>query len=204
MPVAGKFSSVLHFPNDKPAFLPLAITPPSMAAAHALRQALGRYEGRGIPDGLIVTVTDPVAEGANAFHLMCGEDNWTLAAPLRLGGLLEKIRVFLSGPPSHTLTCGPYTLDLVGRIWQGPGKEGAAAVTAELTDREAALLEALINAPGHKLERTDLLEHVWGYHKDAETHTLETHIYRLRRKIEQDAANPRLLLTEGSAYRLSV
>lgn len=183
----------------------LTITPPSPEAEKALRQALARYEGPHIPAELTVAAAGPASDGGGAvFHLACGAHERDLAAPLRLGTLLEKARVFLSSPSPQILTWGPYTLDLVGRLWQGPEEGAEPPMPVELTDREAALLEALISAPGHRLERAALLEHVWGYHKDAETHTLETHIYRLRRKIERDAAHPRLLLTEGSAYRLSV
>lgn len=166
----------------------VTITPPSAASAKALERALAAH---GVPARLT-----PAGEGASSFHLVCGDRELELSAPVRLGVLLEKAKALSSPAPVQVLSIGPYSLDLVGKTWSGSGQP--------LTDREAALLEALILAPGHRLERSALLEHVWGYHKDAETHTLETHIYRLRRKIERDAGEPELLLTDGSGYRLAV
>ena len=52
------------------------------------------------------------------------------------------------------------------------------------------------------VSREKLLREVWGYNSGVTTHTLETHIERLRQKIEQDAAAPTLLLTEASGYKL--
>ncbi len=52
------------------------------------------------------------------------------------------------------------------------------------------------------MPRETLLREVWGYNANVTTHTLETHIYRLRQKIEPDPTNARLLVTEGGGYRL--
>jgi DNA-binding response OmpR family regulator len=71
-----------------------------------------------------------------------------------------------------------------------------------LTEKEVAILKFLYRAGTRAVARQELLNEVWGYNPAVTTHTLETHIYRLRQKIEPDPANARLLLTEGGGYRL--
>ncbi len=73
---------------------------------------------------------------------------------------------------------------------------------ARLTEKEASLLEALHDAGESGLSRNALLLKVWGYSETLETHTLETHIYRLRQKIEINPDEPTLLLTLEGGYAL--
>ena len=72
-----------------------------------------------------------------------------------------------------------------------------------LTEKETNILKFLYRAPISVVPRDMLLQEVWGYNAAVTTHTLETHIYRLRQKIEPDPANVRLLLTETGGYRLN-
>lgn len=133
------------------------------------------------------------------FVLSCEGRRLDISCPARLAVLLMKVHGLAYASAERVLRIGAFSLDLPGKTWRQEGGD-----TIILTDRETGLLEALIRAPGHRLERAALLEHVWGYHQNAETHTLETHIYRLRRKIEVDARIPAVLLTDGSGYKLSV
>lgn len=80
--------------------------------------------------------------------------------------------------------------------------EGAGARTIRLTEKEAAMLDLLWQAAGSVVPRDALLAQVWGYRAGISTHTLETHVYRLRRKIERDPARAELLITELGGYRL--
>jgi DNA-binding response OmpR family regulator len=73
-----------------------------------------------------------------------------------------------------------------------------------LTEKETAILRCLHRADQRPVPREALLQEVWGYSSAATTHTLETHIYRLRRKVEEDASNPSVLVTEGGGYKLVV
>lgn len=71
-----------------------------------------------------------------------------------------------------------------------------------LTEKETNILKFLYRAPDGLAPREVLLHEVWGYNAGVTTHTLETHIYRLRQKIEADPSNARLLVTEPGGYRL--
>ena len=71
-----------------------------------------------------------------------------------------------------------------------------------LTDREADILAYLVRHRHAPVSRDALLKNVWQYQEGVDTHTLETHIYRLRQKIESSAADPRILLTVEGGYRL--
>ncbi|HEY8573605.1 response regulator transcription factor [Phenylobacterium sp.] len=72
-----------------------------------------------------------------------------------------------------------------------------------LTEKETNILKYLYRAGEKPVSREELLAEVWGYNAGVTTHTLETHVYRLRQKIESDPANARLLLTEAGGYRLA-
>ena len=72
----------------------------------------------------------------------------------------------------------------------------------ELTEKESEILSYLCRAKGKIVKREHLLRDVWGYQRDIDTHTLETHIYRLRLKIEPAMDRPQTLLTAENGYRL--
>lgn len=118
-----------------------------------------------------------------------------LAKPVRLGALLARVEDALRH--LHTVAFGPWTFDVAARmLTDGSGRR------VRLTDKETAILERLSQADG-VVPRDALLAEVWGYSAAVATHTLETHIYRLRRKIEADPANATLLITEAGGYRLA-
>src|SRR5262245_60373327 len=71
-----------------------------------------------------------------------------------------------------------------------------------LTEKETAILRYLYRADQRPVSRETLLQEVWGYNSGVTTHTLETHIYRLRQKFENDAATPAILVTEAGGYKL--
>ena len=78
----------------------------------------------------------------------------------------------------------------------------AAQKKIRLTEKETNILKYLYRAGEKPVSREELLAEVWGDNAGVTTHTLETHVYRLRQKIETDPANASLLLTEAGGYRL--
>lgn len=74
----------------------------------------------------------------------------------------------------------------------------------KLTEREVAILKYLYKHQENMVTKNDLLENVWGYNKDASTHTIETHIYRLRQKIEHDDEKAQVIETQEGGYKLII
>lgn len=75
-------------------------------------------------------------------------------------------------------------------------------VSQTLTEKEGALLLYFWKRKGQEVGREALVKDIWGYHDDVDSHTLETHIYRLRQKIEEDPKSPELLITTSGGYLL--
>ena len=94
-------------------------------------------------------------------------------------------------------TIGPYTFRPSSKILLNP--KGSKV---RLTEKETSILRYLYRAGQRPVSRETLLQEVWGYNSGVTTHTLETHIYRLRQKIEKDAAAPAILVTEAGGYKL--
>jgi len=124
-----------------------------------------------------------------------------LARPFRLGVLLTRLRTLLrqfEQTEDAELAIGPYRFrPAVKQL-----VDAAAGRTIRLTEKEAAILRYLLRAGAKVTGRDELLGAVWGYNAGVDTHTLETHVYRLRQKLEADPANARILITEPGGYRL--
>jgi DNA-binding response OmpR family regulator len=121
--------------------------------------------------------------------------------PFRFAVLLSRIRSQLRGHEASeeavAIAIGPYT-------FHAGAKTLTSAVNGllRLTEKEAAILRFLHRAGDSTVSRETLLQEVWGYNPAVTTHTLETHIYRLRQKIEVDPSEARILVTEPGGYRL--
>jgi hypothetical protein len=119
----------------------------------------------------------------------------SLSMPCTLAGLIALIQK--ATLPQQILTYGTVSLNVYEHTATIGEKE------FDLTDIEAGLLARLLAAKGAAVPRDVLLAGVWGFRPDLETHTLETHIYRLRQKIEPDPACPIYVITDIDSYRIA-
>jgi len=157
-------------------------------------------------DGLSSEIQDLRSLGYRGPFLQLGQsaepihDIETLDLPLRASALIGRIRSLVRTfkvREDPWLTIGPYRLSQGTRVLEGPDGQ-----SEKLTDKEADFLSFMHRARGEIVSRDVLLAEIWGYNAQVTTHTLETHIYRLRQKIEKDPANAELLITEPGGYRL--
>ena len=120
--------------------------------------------------------------------------------PFKLGVLLARIRAQLKQHEQSedaVFTIGPYTFKPASKLLID-GNSGKI----RLTEKETSILKYLYRAGGRLVGRNVLLDEVWGYNANVTTHTVETHIYRLRQKMEKDFSQPEILVTETGGYRL--
>lgn len=121
--------------------------------------------------------------------------------PFRLGVLLARIRAQLrqhEQSEDATFTIGPYSFRPSAKLLLN----ATTSRKIRLTEKETAILKYLFRAGQRAIGRDKLLGEVWGYNAGVTTHTLETHIYRLRQKIERDPSHAEILVTEPGGYRL--
>lgn len=188
---------------NKPATEPSSIktvcfqnVPPVLA--RALTEQLARVRG------CRVAGTDESAD----LTIQAGADSAPVARPRvlvraaprqRLGDILGAIARALEEP---ALATAPFRI-ADGIFHPAEKRLRIAARDIALTERETVLLLCLSRHYPHAVARDSLLRDVWNYQDGIDTHTLETHIYRLRQKIEDDGANPRRLLTTTDGYTVA-
>jgi DNA-binding response OmpR family regulator len=122
--------------------------------------------------------------------------------PFKFTILLARIRAQLrqhEQSEDAMFTLGPYTFKPAIKMLLAEGDR-----KIRLTEKETNILKFLYHTSDSVVQRDTLLHEVWGYNAGVTTHTLETHIYRLRQKIEPDPRNASLLVTEGGGYRLAL
>lgn len=144
-----------------------------------------------------------IQDDSEAVRLLDAGANDYLSKPFRMTLLVARLRAHLRQYDRSTdaiLAIGPYWFrqDIATLINKDTDEE------IRLTDKEAHILRHLYHAAPNVVGRSKLLDEVWGYTGNISTHTLETHIYRLRQKIEIDPHNASILVTENRGYRLNL
>ena len=147
---------------------------------------------------IMLTAAD---EDLDAIRGLDSGANDYVAKPVRIGLLLARIRAQLRAHAESEraeYVIGPYLFRPAAKllVHQETKKK------VRLTDKEVGILRHLQRAAGKSVARETLLAEVWGYNAGVTTHTLETHIYRLRQKIESAPGKSAILVTDEGGYRL--
>lgn len=147
----------------------------------------------------IVMLTGHDTDADTILGLDSGANDY-VTKPFRFPVLLARIRAQLrqhEQSEDAIFQLGPYTFKPAVKMLVTEDNR-----KIRLTEKETNILKFLYRAAEGVVARDVLLHEVWGYNAGVTTHTLETHIYRLRQKIEPDPSNARLLVTESGGYRL--
>ena len=140
----------------------------------------------------IIMLTGHDTDSDTILGLEAGANDY-VTKPFRFAVLLARIRAQLrqhEQSEDATFSVGPYTFKPSQKLLiDQRGRK------VRLTEKEASIIKKVIT-------RDVLLEEVWGYNSGVTTHTLETHVYRLRQKIERDPSNAEILVTESGGYKL--
>ncbi len=166
----------------------------SMDGREAVRML--RAKGFSAP---VIMLTGHDSDADTILGLEAGANDY-VTKPFRFAVLLARIRAQLRQHESSedaTFRVGPYTFKPAAKLLLTDDDK-----KVRLTEKEVAILRYLYKAGRKPIARDTLLKEVWGYNAGVTTHTLETHVYRLRQKIEPDPANARLLVTEAGGYKL--
>lgn len=147
----------------------------------------------------IIMLTGNVTDADTILGLDSGANDY-VAKPFKFAVLLARIRAQLrqhEQSEDAVFTLGHYTFKPASKLLLDEKGQ-----KVRLTEKETSILKYLYRAGEKVVSRDVLLHEVWGYNAGVTTHTLETHIYRLRQKIERDPSNAEILVTETGGYKL--
>lgn len=154
---------------------------------------------RGGYKGPVIMLTAQSSEADTILGLDSGANDY-VTKPFRFAVLLARIRAHLrqhEHSEDAVFKVGPYTFKPSAKLLV---REDNRKV--RLTEKETAIIKFLLRSGEQIVSRDVLLQDVWGYNAGVTTHTLETHVYRLRQKIERDPSHAEILVTEGGGYKL--
>ncbi len=149
--------------------------------------------------GPIVMLTAQDSDADTILGLESGANDY-VTKPFKFAVLLARIRAQLrqhEQSEDAVFAIGPYSFRPAAKMLID---ERGSKI--RLTEKETSILKFLYRAGEKVVTRDVLLHEVWGYNAGVTTHTLETHIYRLRQKIEKDPSNAEILVTETGGYKL--
>ena len=179
---------------ETPDLVLLDVDLPDFDGTEACRRM--RQSGMNAP---IIMLTAADADDDTVKGLDSGANDYVIK-PYKFAVLLARIRVQLRDfehSESATFRLGAYEFRPAGKLLVDErGRK------VRLTEKETSILKYLYRAGEKAVSREELLAEVWGYNAGVTTHTLETHVYRLRQKIEPEPSSATLLLTEAGGYRL--
>ncbi len=147
----------------------------------------------------IIMLTGHDTDSDTILGLEAGANDY-VTKPFRFAVLLARMRAQLrqhEQSEDATFAVGPYTFRPAQKLLTTQSGQ-----KIRLTEKEAAIIRFLYRAEQKVVTRDVLLEEVWGYNSGVTTHTLETHVYRLRQKIERDPSNATILVTENGGYKI--
>lgn len=148
----------------------------------------------------VIMLTAADSDSDTILGLDSGANDY-VAKPFKLSVLLARLRAQLrqhEQSEDAVFSLGPYTFRPSAKMLL----HGENNRKIRLTEKETAILKYLYRSGSKVVGRDKLLDEVWGYNAGVTTHTLETHVYRLRQKIEIDPSNAEILVTEPGGYRL--
>ena len=178
----------------KPDLILLDVDLPDMDGRETCR--LLRKAGVSAP---VIMLTAAASDSDTILGLDAGANDY-VTKPFKFAVLLARIRAQLRSHEQSEdaiFRIGPYEFRPASKLLTD-----ARNKKVRLTEKETSILKYLYRAGGKPVSREELLAEVWGYNAGVTTHTLETHVYRLRQKIEPDPAAAQILLTEAGGYRL--
>jgi DNA-binding response OmpR family regulator len=149
----------------------------------------------------VIMLTAAAAEADTVTGLDAGANDY-ITKPFRLGILLARLRAQLRSYEASTdavFAIGPFSFHPTAKLLV----ETSSHKKIRLTEKEVSILRYLYRAGESPVSRETLLGEVWGYNAGVNTHTLETHVYRLRQKMERDPGRAEILVTSPGGYRLN-
>ena len=150
----------------------------------------------------VIIVVDPDACPIITIQVGIGPNEYILR-PFRLGDLLERINTLLTIPKINISQ--PYEIGiLIFEPIKNLVRNKVTGVSERLTEKERLILEILCHAKMKSVSRDSLLKRVWGYQVSISTHTLETHVYRLRKKLQVVSEREDLIVTTPKGYKLHI